>query len=214
MGFGENIVMVSQLIAGANESDEMVMRFQALVFDLDGTLVDSKIDFAAMRAELSLNKDHDVLKTIATWPKVDQVRAHEIIHRHERSGAESSTLIDGAKEFINQARSMNIPCSVFTRNSRDTTLWSLEQHGILCDHIVSREDLPPKPDPAGLHSIARRCNVDLSQMLFVGDYLYDLQAGLRAGVATALYLPQPADFDTTGATLIFKSYRELGEWLF
>ena len=46
-------------------------------------------------------------------------------------------------------------------------------------------------------------------MLFIGDYIYDLQAGLAAGVPTALYLPAPADFDTTGAAFHFESFESL-----
>ena len=190
------------------------MKFQAFVFDLDGTLVDSKIDFESMRAELGVTPEQDVLESIAAMSEFDQKRAQEIVHRHEKQGAQASTLIEGAREFVDHARSRGLPCAVFTRNSRETAEWSLTQHGFSFDLMISREDGPAKPDPAGLYSIAAQFKVGTSSMLFVGDYLYDLQAGLRAGVQTALYLPQSADFDTVGAAFIFKHYAQLRGWCF
>lgn len=190
------------------------MKFRALAFDLDGTLIDSKIDFQSMRKELGLVNGEPVLEVVDTWPSDKRQKGLEIIHRHEVSGAQSSSLIDGAKEFIEHLRSQKIPCAIFTRNSRETAMWSLQQHQIPFDLLLSRDDAKPKPDPDGLWKIAAEFDVTSDQLLFVGDYLYDLQAGLRSGTPTALYLPAAPDFETTGAHYLFNSYPQIRSWFF
>jgi HAD superfamily hydrolase (TIGR01549 family) len=183
--------------------------FRAFVFDLDGTLVDSKIDFAAMKAALEIDEETDVLKHIAGLPISSQPNALDIVARFEREGALDSTRIEGALEFVEQAREIGAPCAIFTRNSRELAIECLASHGFDIEFVIAREDAPPKPKPDGLLKIAREFNVQLNEVLFVGDYIYDLQAGLAAGTPTALFLPAPPDFDTTGAHYIFDSYEKL-----
>ncbi len=190
------------------------MKFKALAFDLDGTLVDSKIDFTAMRAELRLTEEQDILAVVAGLEGIEKSTALETIHRHEVRGAKESLPIAGASPFLERAQARQIPCAIYTRNSRETAEWSLKQHGLPYDILISRDDAKPKPDPDGLWKIASAFEVGHADLLFVGDYLYDLQAGLNAGVRTALYLPTAADFETTGAHFCFQSFLELNDWFF
>ena len=187
------------------------MAYRAFVFDLDGTLVDSKIDFASMRAELNIAGEDDVLKHIENLPPESQKVAFEIVSRHERAGALDSVRIEGAREFIEQARRGGTPCAIFTRNSRELARECLDSHGFEVDLIVAREDAPPKPKPDGLFKIADAFGAQAHELLFVGDYLYDLQAGQAAGTPTALFLTSTPDFETTGAHFVFESYGQLKE---
>ncbi len=66
-----------------------------------------------------------------------------------------------------------------------------------------------KPDPEGLLKIQSHWNYDIQQILYVGDYKYDLWAGLAAEMPTALYLSNAADFDTSGSHFNFKHFDEL-----
>ena len=188
------------------------MKFRAFAFDLDGTLIDSQIDFISLRKDLSLTKGEPILEAISTWPDEQREHALKLIHDYEIRGALSSRRIEGACEFLEKLLGHEIPVGIFTRNSRATANWSLERHAIQVDLVITRDEGNPKPDPQGLLKIAQDFKVKPSEMLFVGDYIYDLQAGLRAGVPTALYLPAEPDFDTTGAQFIFQNYLQLQEW--
>ena len=88
-----------------------------------------------------------------------------------------------------------------------------EMHALSVDLLIAREDAPPKPAPDGLLRIMNEFGVLPGETLFVGDYIYDLEAGVSAGVETALYLPAPANFSTTGASVLFERYDQLEEWL-
>jgi HAD superfamily hydrolase (TIGR01509 family) len=188
---------------------------QAIAFDLDGTLVDSKIDFTELRRTLGLAPEDPILEVIDTWPESKRVWGHEIVHQFEVAGAEKSKIIEGVPETLSFLNHREIPFSIFTRNSRATAMQTLKMHGLTCDLVLTRNDAEPKPKPDGLHLIAKHFSITTSSLLFVGDYLYDLQAGLSAGAPTALFLPDPAnvDFPTAGAVFCFQRYPELVSWL-
>jgi HAD superfamily hydrolase (TIGR01549 family) len=190
------------------------MKFKVVAFDLDGTLVDSKIDFAAMRGELRLSEGQDVLEVVASLSGQEQADAMAIIHRHEVHGANASVPIKGASAFLESLQALDVPCAIFTRNSRETAERSLKKHRLNYDLLISRDDAKAKPDPDGLWKIANSLAVGHEDLLFVGDYLYDLEAGLNAGVPTALYLPVKADFETAGAHFCFQTFEELATWFF
>ncbi|MGB2337256.1 MAG: HAD family hydrolase, partial [Alcanivorax sp.] len=53
--------------------------FDGIIFDLDGTLVDSRLDFAAIRAHLNCPPDMGVLEFIDTLPASEQAAAHGVV---------------------------------------------------------------------------------------------------------------------------------------
>jgi phosphoglycolate phosphatase-like HAD superfamily hydrolase len=55
--------------------------------------------------------------------------------------------------------------------------------------VLCREDGPPKPHPAGLLKLCEIWRVDPADVLFVGDFLHDINAGRAAGVRTVLFAP-------------------------
>lgn len=185
------------------------MKFKAFAFDLDGTLVDSKIDFAGICKDLNLPYGAEILKELALLDEPERQKAQGIIHEYEQRGADDSIVIDHALDFLKHLESSQIPFAVFTRNSRKTALKTIEKHRLNIPFMISRDDAAPKPHPAGLHIIAERLSVKPQELLFVGDFIYDLQAGLAAGVPTALYLPTAADFETDGAYFTFDHYEKL-----
>ena len=201
---------ISKIISPSGKAS---LLFKAFVFDLDGTLVDSKIDFDSMKAELRIHSDADVLAHIETLDSADQERALDTVYRYELAGAKASVRIAGALEFVQRARSSQTPVAIFTRNARTLADDCLRAHGFEVDLVVAREDAPAKPKPDGLFKIAKALSVKVGEILFVGDYVYDLQAGLAAGASTALYLPNPPDFSIEGAAFTFTSYEQLSDRL-
>lgn len=184
-------------------------QYRGFIFDLDGTLVDSALDFAAIREDLGLAENEPILESIAPWSPDERVKAYRIIDRHEEAGANASILIPGVAEFLAKLKKENKLTAVFTRNSKKVTQLTLAKHALEFAVVMTRDDAPAKPDPTALHLIAKQWNCANHEMLFVGDYLYDLRAGIAAQVPTALYLTSDPDFDTEGACFSFRSYSEL-----
>jgi HAD superfamily hydrolase (TIGR01509 family) len=189
--------------------------FDGIVFDLDGTLADSRLDFAAMRAETGCPQGTGLLEFIdALGSDAERRQAMSVIHYYEMDGAQRATWIDGAESLCHRLRGSGMPLGVFTRNSREAAELMIASLGIPCDALVAREDAAAKPDPEGLFHIARRFSLAPAQMLCVGDFLYDLQAAANAGMPSCLYDPQGDSPHGRHADYVVASFHELAAMLY
>ena len=64
----------------------MAQRFEAVIFDMDGTIVDSRIDFQAIRSELGIGPGQGMLETIETMPPARRAEAHRILPCDPQAG--------------------------------------------------------------------------------------------------------------------------------
>ena len=166
------------------------MSLRGVIFDLDGTLVDSQLDFDAIRAEMGLPNGQPILEALeqmACGPDKDRCLA--ILRQHEQRGAHCATLMPHVEGLLEELTRCGVHQAILTRNSREAATLVLDRLGLKFAVVATREDVPPKPDPGGLLHICRLWNVPVDQVLFFGDYLFDLQAGRRAGMRTVLYAP-------------------------
>jgi HAD superfamily hydrolase (TIGR01509 family) len=170
-------------------------RLEAVLFDFDGTLTaPGAIDFSAIRTALACPPGTPILEYIDTLESV-QRRAEllEILDAFEIEAAASSLPNPGAEEAVRSARAKGVRVAVLSRNSRRSIARALENFPTLVeadfDLIVSRDDPPQvKPDPESVRYAARRLGISVENLLVVGDYLFDVQAGEAAGAFTCLLL--------------------------
>ena len=160
------------------------------VFDLDGTLTVAVHDFAAIRRELAIRDDEDILAHIAALPASEANAKRAWLLEHEHELAQASRPAEGAVTLIRTLANRGCRLGILTRNLRDLALLSLEAIG-LADcfdpaDVLGREDAPPKPDPAGLQRIAARWTVEPAELAMVGDYAYDLASARAAGARSVL----------------------------
>lgn len=162
-------------------------RHRGIIFDLDGTLVDSKLDFALLCQQLGWPAGTPILEHLATLPAAEQQRALLVIEQFELAGASAAHWMPGAAQLLQLLRAQKIPTAILTRNTRQATLLCVRNLGIEVDVILTRDDAPAKPDPAGLWQIASLWQQQCADLLFVGDYLFDLQTAANAGMPSCLY---------------------------
>lgn len=161
----------------------------AIAFDLDGTLVDSRLDFAAICDEIGWPRGTPLLEKLAQLGATAEAeRANAIIRAHELAGARAASWMSGAAECVQYLYEQNFPLAILTRNMREATTLMVERLQIPISLVLTREDCAAKPDPEGLLLIANKLAVPCEQMLYVGDYLFDLQVAANAGAASCLYL--------------------------
>ncbi len=189
--------------------------FRGIVFDLDGTLADSRLDFAAMRTETGCPEGTGLLEFLEHLDSdAERARAHSVIHKYEMQGAERATWIDGAESLCSLLVKRSMPFGLFTRNSREAALLMMESLGIPTPVLVAREDAAAKPDPEGLLHIAGHFELDTAEMLCVGDFRYDLEAAANAGMPSCLFDPTGDSPHAPLADFVINRFDELAQLVF
>jgi HAD superfamily hydrolase (TIGR01509 family) len=178
---------------------------RGVVFDLDGTLVDTGLDFDAMRREMDLPPGQPILETLATLDRDRAARCREILVEHERQGVERAVAFPGVRSFLERLRRRGLQAAVLTRNSRQAAQAVLSRLTLaeFFSHVITRDDGPVKPDPWAIHHVCAAWRVSPAETAIVGDFVFDLIAGRNAGAATVLFtqgrqpdgIPAAADAD-------------------
>ena len=158
-----------------------------VIFDLDNTLVSSALDFDWLRQQLSCAANIDLLQYIADIPDVThRKQLEEKVIEHELADARQSTIMPECENLLSYLRQQKIPTAVVTRNCAQAAKLKIDHHQLQFDRIVSREEFPPKPAPDALLDIAQQWQLAPQNILYVGDYIYDLQAAFRANMPSCL----------------------------
>ena len=157
-----------------------------VIFDLDGTLVTSSLDFTAIREEIGCPRSQDLLEFIAHTPDPSVKKRHsDIVLAHELEDARDSQWLAGARDFIDELIALGTPLAIVTRNCRRATGLKIKNNQIPIHTVLTREDAPAKPKPDALLKIATLWGCKPQQLLYVGDYIYDEQAAHNAGMRFA-----------------------------
>ena len=188
----------------------------ALLFDLDGTLIDSVglILESVRHAFTSLGR---VPPTDAQWiagigtPLVAQLR------EFARDDADVAELVSGYRSYQREhhdrltrpfprvaatliaLRNAGHPTAIVTSKAEDIARRSVAHTGLahLIDTIVGIESCTRhKPDPEPVHVALARLGADPARALFVGDSPHDVASGNAAGVATVAALWGPFTRET------------------
>ena len=212
---------------------------KAVIFDLDGTLVDSmgiwgQIDIDYL-GELSLEVPHDLQRVVegmsftevAVYFKkrfsidasVEAIKSHWLDMAMEKYEKEVP-LKPGAASFLSYLKEKGIKRAVASSNSLPLIEAVLAAHGILDDFtciITSCEVSKGKPAPDVYLEAAKRLDTPPSQCLVFEDIVPGILAGKRAGmeviaVRDAYSLPQDEEKRRLADQYI-ESYEELLEGL-
>jgi phosphoglycolate phosphatase len=184
---------------------------RAVLFDLDGTLLDTIADLAEAanrmlvelgRAQRTQDEIHSFVGkgipnlvrrclTENTGATEDEIEAAVPVfrrHYHVVNGV-GTRIYPGVLETISALRARRIKLAVVTNKAEAFTLPLLERMGIAehFDAVVSGDTLAvKKPDPAVLHLACERLGVNACDALMIGDSSNDALAAQRAGMPVLL----------------------------
>jgi phosphoglycolate phosphatase len=183
---------------------------KGVIFDLDGTLVDSKIDFRKMKrgaitvleaagvapgrlttAMLNYDIEHRAMADLrAKGVSEDEIRralrdVAAIMNETELEAVEEVTLVEGAIETLEALRRRGVKLGIVTRSCREYTDQLLAKFGLdtLIDIVAARDDVAtPKPDPAHPRYVMTQLGVTPSETVLVGDHAMDALCAQNAGM--------------------------------
>ncbi len=163
------------------------------IFDMDGTLTLSIHDFAGIKRDLGLPPGQPILESLAKLPPAVADPLYQQLEAMGLAIAYQSTAQAGAYELLSELRSRDYKMGILTRNSKNNAKATLAACGLaefFCDQLIlSRDCCPPKPSPDGILQLLMRWNAPPERSVMVGDYVFDLEAGKRAGSATVYIDP-------------------------
>ena len=172
---------------------DILKRYDAWVFDMDGTLTLPQHDFSEVRRRLGFGPDVPLLEEIDANPPAERERLMRIVSDWEWESAELSIVAPGAKELLQELRERRIPYGILTRNRRDIALFTLRcigLDGLFNGHeVLGRDEAEPKPAPDGVVHLLNLWERP-ARAVMVGAYIHDLQAGHSAGCETILVGPK------------------------
>ena len=158
------------------------------IFDLDGTLTLPVHDFAFIRRELAIPDGEDILGHLDTLLPEEAALSHLRLNDIERELAGCAVAAPGVSDLLALLDCLGVRLGILTRNSREIALLTLEaigaRHYFDDNHVIGRDEAPPKPDPAGILHLLDHWQTESDNVVMVGDYLFDLQAGRAAGAIT------------------------------
>ncbi len=163
---------------------------KAVVFDFDGTLTKpGALDFSTIKKAIACPPDMPVLEYLESADAMKCRHATHLLDAFEAAGAKASRPNVGAERLVRKIRRLGIPVAVLTRNSLAPIYCALENFSYLTADdfacICTRDEpVRPKPSPEGLFFIAEKLGVNVAELLVVGDYRFDIQAGHAAGAVT------------------------------
>lgn len=207
---------------------------KALVFDLDGTLIDSRRDLTTainrMREELGLPplQLEQVVTMVGegarklveralgpdfSWEEIDRALARFLVHYWDVC-LETTHPYPGVPEML-AALARHYPMALLSNKGEALSKKVLEGLG-LAGHfraILGGDSLPTrKPDPAGLRLLAKHLGVPVRRLLLVGDTWVDAETAKNAGCPFALVewgFPRPPRLNTIEADLRVARAEEL-----
>lgn len=204
----------------------------AVLFDVDGTLVDSNylhveawyrafrdadVDVEAWRIHRSIGMDGStLLKSLAG--SADDGTRDRLKDLHSRYYKETAPLLrrlPGARELLEAVDGLGLQVVLATSAPEDelALLREVLASDDLVSAVTSSKDVDTaKPQPDIVDVALARAGVDAEHAVFVGDAVWDVEACNRAGVATIAVLSggsSRGELEKAGAQAVFENALEL-----
>jgi len=206
-------------------------KISSVLFDLDGTLLDTADDLgAALNYVLSQHSmpavspeiyrpvASDGAKGLLELGFGDQLREYnyeslrkEFLDYYQQNIAQHTKLYPGIAKLLTTLDNKSIPWGIVTNKPKDLTLLLLPhyQEFNTCKVMVAGDTLTKrKPDPEPILFACEQMNQSPDTCLYIGDALRDIQAGNRAtnvtGVANWGYIKATDNTSSWDADFLFE----------
>lgn len=175
---------------------------RAVVFDMDGTLVDSHYDWPAIRTRLGVD-GASIIDDLNTLPEPERSSRWAELRLIEDRATAEATVHDGAPELLELLAQHGIKTALVTNNTDTNTEALVKRFQLQFDVILTRDSGLYKPSGAPISEAVRRLGCEPGECLAVGDSHFDILAAREAGLAGICALNEGATYHAEKADLSF-----------
>lgn len=216
------------------------MKLSCVLFDLDGTLVDTAPDLIAC-LNFSLEQhgfdsvSHEHVKPHVSFGAIAMINAcleknvdeekraailDTMLVEYENNIARFSQFFDGMIEVLDFIETQNLSWGIVTNKRERFTFPLIDalnlRNRAAC--VICGDTTPnPKPHPAPLFAACEKIGVLVEECVYIGDAAHDILAGKNAGMVTLAatygYLRENENAALWGANSLIDSPKDLLEWL-
>jgi phosphoglycolate phosphatase len=182
------------------------MSYKAVLFDLDGTLINTLHDLATCVNTVLSEKGFPTHKLNAyrffvgegaivlirralpkgEWSDSLIKECHEMFMRvYRQNCGKEAFLYEGIPELLNELTQRRLKLCVLSNKPHELTIKSISEllSNWKFDIVLGqRDNVPRKPDPAGAVEIANHLNMTASDFLYLGDTAIDMKTSIAAGM--------------------------------
>ena len=181
-----------------------------VLFDLDGTLIDTAPDFIRVLNQLRVEQglptlsETEIRKVVSGGSKqmirlafggepgeehFDTLLSQFLAMYGDVLTPErcSSALFEGLNNVLAELLKLNIKWGIVTNKPERFSIQLIEVLGLQCPALVCPDHVKvSKPDPEPLFLACQQLGCDPARTIYVGDHERDIQAGLNAGMTTII----------------------------
>lgn len=189
-------------------------KIQAVLFDLDGTLIDTAPDFIRIIKDLCVKDGHSVPSDAAIREQVsagaramvrlifdgkfDNVSDDDpellayreaFLAAYEADICVDSRVFSGLDDLLQSLERQGVPWGIVTNKPRHLAVNLLQklQLSERCGVLVCPDDVThTKPDPEPMYLACQKLGVSAKACIYVGDHHRDIEAGKAAGMTTVV----------------------------
>ncbi|MCX8082816.1 MAG: HAD-IA family hydrolase [bacterium] len=208
----------------------MNMKKKGVIFDFDGTLVTSTIDFKKIKERILVEAEKHKLKIPDTklpilefLEEINNLNGkkgmkfyssgHRILKEEEVKASEYTEPQEGVVSLLVKLRTGGIKVGIITRNCREVVEKVINKFRIPYDVLLTRDDVRKvKPDVLHIKECLKLLGLKKDDVVLVGDHLFDVRAGRKMGILSAGLKNNNISEDTflkEGADFVIEDIKEI-----
>lgn len=180
---------------------ETIFSKPALIWDLDGTLIDSyyaisqALEVVYREFHLPFDKEKvldyvlkesvgQLLEKLSLEYQLDKTQLHSCFMREQESRDDSIKLLPYAKEILEWTQQKGIRHFMYTHKGKttDAVLRQLGIRSYFTEVLTGVSGFERKPNPEGIFYLIDKYHLDSHKTYYVGDRKLDLEVALNAGI--------------------------------
>jgi len=181
---------------------------KAVIFDLDGTIVDVPYDWPLIKEKLG-TQGAPILFYLSGLKEPEKSEKLRLLEKYEEKATAKAVLKKGIPRLMDFLEEKGIKKILVTNNSRKNVAPLLKRFSLDFDYILTRESGLWKPSGAPFLAALKELGIEKEECCVVGDSHFDIKAAQEAGIAQVFIISQKKEQFTSNSVEVVESVKKL-----